>query len=281
MKLGYLTAFSEEECVTAAEIGYDCLEVAAGWELDDLQEPEYRKQEAERINGLLRRHGLSISALAVYHAIPSEIERRAGAYETFIRFAGDLGVDCLTSLTRCEPTKELGENLDDWESVFSVVAPMAEEAGVKIGFENWPGLRGNFPPVGTTNFAFHPAVWEQMFERVDSPNLGLEFDPSHLVWQGIDWAAQIERWADRIHHVHAKDTEIFEERLEEGGFFSGGWWRYRLPGYGRVDWHKFTSLLKENGYEGAICLEHEDGVFLGERRTEGLRKAHDYLRPLV
>jgi len=73
----------------------------------------------------------------------------------------------------------------------------------------------------------------------------------------------------------------FQDRLKDGGFFSGGWWRYRLPGYGCVDWHKFTSLLKENGYDGAICVEHEDPIFSGERWVEGLRKAHDFLRPLV
>jgi len=74
---------------------------------------------------------------------------------------------------------------------------------------------------------------------------------------------------------------VFEDRLKSAGFFSGGWWRYRLPGYGCVDWHKFTSLLKENGYDGAICVEHEDPIFSGERRVEGLKKAHDFLRPLV
>ena len=114
-----------------------------------------------------------------------------------------------------------------------------------------------------------------------SPALGLEFDPSHLVWQGIDWAAQLRKWIERVHHVHAKDTEIFKDRLEANGFFSGGWWRYRLPGYGCVDWHKLTSILKEKGYQGAICLEHEDGIFLGERRVEGLEKAYATLKPLV
>lgn len=281
MQLGYLTPLSEDECITAAEIGYDCLEVAARWELVDLEKPEYRKQEAERINSLLQQYGLSISAVAVYHAIPAEIELRADAYTTYIEFCTALGVDVITSLTKCDPGKSLEENLDDWEKVFAAVAPVAEDAGVRIGFENWPGLRGNFPPVGTVNFAFHPRAWEQMFERVPSPNLGLEFDPSHFVWQGIHWAPLMRTWGDRIHHVHAKDTEIFEDRLAAGGFFSGGWWRYRLPGYGRVDWHRFTSILKEIGYDGAICLEHEDGIFLGDRRSEGLKKAHDYLRPLV
>ncbi len=281
MKLGYLTGFSEDECKTAARIGYDCLEVSSGWDLDQLGKKSYRKAEADKVHRLLDEYGISISALAIYWAVPKGTRPRIAAYKKYIKFCTELGVDCIAALTQCEASQSLDENLADWKAVFSKVAPVAEDAGIKIAFENWPGLRGNFPPVGTINFAFNPTAWEKMFDAVPSPALGLEFDPSHLVWQGIDWAAQLVKWIDRVHHVHAKDTEIFWDRLKARGFFSGGWWRYRLPGYGCVDWHKLTSILKEKGYEGGICLEHEDGVFLGERRTEGLEKAHAYLRPLV
>ena len=281
MKLGYLTGFSEDECRTASRIGYDCLEVSSGWDLAQLGRKAYRKAEAQKVRALLERYNLSISALAVYWAIPKGTGPRVVAYKNYIQFCTELGVGVITALTQCDPAKGLDENVADWAAVFSKVAPVAEDAGIKIAFENWPGLRGDFPPVGTINFAFNPTAWEKMFEKVSSPALGLEFDPSHLVWQGIDWAAQLRTWIARVHHVHAKDTEIFKDRLEARGFFSGGWWRYRLPGYGCVDWHKLTSILKEKGYQGAICLEHEDGIFLGERRVEGLEKAYAYLKPLV
>lgn len=281
MKLGYLTDLTEEECETAAEIGYDCLEVNGAWDLARLPDQDYRKAEADKAKAMLDQHGLSISAVAVYWSLPEPAEERTDAYKLYIKFCQELGVDCIAAMAGGDPAKGLDENLDTWQSVFREVAPVAEDAGVKIAFENWPGLRGSFPPIGSINFAFNPMAWEKMFERVASPSLGLEFDPSHLVWQGIDWAAQLVRWADRIHHVHAKDTEILEDRLRADGFFSGGWWRYRLPGYGRVDWRKFTSLLKENGYDGAICVEHEDPVFSGDRRVEGLRKAYATLKPLV
>ena len=120
-----------------------------------------------------------------------------------------------------------------------------------------------------------------MFDAVPSKALGLEFDPSHLVWQGIDWAAALTRFASKVYHVHAKDTEILKDRLAADGFFSAGWWRYRLPGYGCVDWHRFTSMLKEQGYDGGVCVEHEDPVFSGKRRVEGLEKAYACLRPLM
>jgi sugar phosphate isomerase/epimerase len=281
MKLGYLTGFSEDECRTASRIGYDCLEVSSGWDLAQLGRKAYRKAEAQKVRALLERYNLSISALAVYWAIPKGTGPRVVAYKNYIQFCTELGVGVITALTQCDPAKGLDENVADWAAVFSKVAPVAEDAGIKIAFENWPGLRGDFPPVGTINFAFNPTAWEKMFEKVSSPALGLEFDPSHLVWQGIDWAAQLRHWIARVHHVHAKDTEIFKDRLEARGFFSSGWWRYRLPGYGCVDWHKLTSILKEKGYKGAICLEHEDGIFLGERRVEGLEKAYATLKPLV
>lgn len=281
MKLGYLTNLTAEECKIAAGIGYDCLEVGSAWDLKKLGGIPYRKEEVKKAKALLNEHGLSISALALYWGLPQPTKERVEAYKLYVCLCAELGVGCITAMAGGDPTKKLEENLDAWEAVFSEVAPVAQKAGVKIGFENWPGLQGSFPPIGSINVAFTPQVWEQMFARVDSPNLGLEFDPSHLVWQGIDWAAQVTRWAKRIYHVHAKDTEIFEDRLAANGFFSGGWWRYRLPGYGRVNWHKFTSLLKENGFDGGICVEHEDPVFSGERRVEGLRKAYAVLRPLV
>jgi len=281
MKLGYLTDLTQEACRTAVEIGYDCLEVQARWDLGKLADEDYRKAEAERVRAMLEEHGLTISAVAAYGALLLPPKERVEGYGHYIRFCRQLGVDCIAAMAGGDPAKGLDDNLSEWAEVFGAVAPVAEEAGVRIAFENWPGLQNSFPPVRSVNFAFTPEVWGRMFDRVGSPALGLEFDPSHLVWQGIDWAAQLVRWADRVHHVHAKDTEVFEDRLQARGFFSGGWWRYRVPGYGCVDWHKLTSLLKENGYEGGICVEHEDPVFAGERFVEGLRKAYATLAPLV
>jgi len=212
MKLGYLTSLTAEECKLAAEIGYDCLEVSSPWDLKRLGDATYRKAEVKKARAMLDEHGVIISALALYWGLPQAPKERTEALTLYIGLCHELGVDCITTMAGGDPTKKLDDNLTAWEAVFSVVAPAAEKAGVKIAFENWPGLQSTFPPIGSINFAFNPAAWEKMFARVDSPNLGLEFDPSHLVWQGIDWAAQVVRWAKRIHHVHAKDTEIFEDR---------------------------------------------------------------------
>ncbi len=281
MKLGYLTQLTEEECKLAARIGYDCLEVHGKWEADQIETEADRRGEADKVRAMLEESGISISAIALYQAGPRDVKGSVVRYGAYIEMCAELGVEVLSTMSAGDPAKGLEENLKDFQAVFREVAPQAEQAGVRIAFENWPALRGTFPPFGTANIGFTPRVWERMFELVDSESLGLEFDPSHLVWQGIDWARALERFASRIYHVHAKDTEVLADRLAAEGFFSEGWWRYRLPGYGSVDWRKFTSLLKENGYEGSICIEHEDPVFSGERRIEGLEKAHAYLRPLV
>ncbi len=281
MKLGFLTRLTEDECKLAARIGYDCIEAREQWELEDLKDDEFVKAETEKIIAMLEQSALSISAIAVYRPGPFDRQERIERYSLCMKMCQALGVEVIATLTGGDPSKSLEENLEDFEAVFSEVARRAGAEGIRIAFENWPGLKGRFPPIGTVNFCFTPAVWRQMFERVDSEWIGLEFDPSHLVWQSIDWQEALKEFMGKVHHVHAKDVEIVSERLAADGIFSAGWWRYRLPGYGEVDWHKFTSMLKEGGYEGAICVEHEDPVFSGARREEGLRKAHEYLRPLV
>jgi sugar phosphate isomerase/epimerase len=166
---------------------------------------------------------------------------------------------------------------------FGPVAKHAEGAGVKIAFENWPN-RGR-------NLMISPELWDAAFTAVDSPALALTFDPSHLVVLHIDWLWAMRAFRDRIAYVHGKDTEVFPERLnrygsygpfvESGGPASGIWWRYRLPGFGVIDWRKFADVLSEAGYEGPLNIEHEDQVwgFTGdvERMREGLLLAKRYL----
>jgi sugar phosphate isomerase/epimerase len=120
-----------------------------------------------------------------------------------------------------------------------------------------------------------------MFEAVPSDALGLEFDPSHLVWQQIDYLDALYHFRDRIYHVHAKDTEIVPSVLAKVGIFGSGWWRYRIPGLGIVDWSAFLSALYEIGYDGGVAIEHEDPVFTGERFEMGLVLGYNTLAPLI
>jgi sugar phosphate isomerase/epimerase len=121
------------------------------------------------------------------------------------------------------------------------------------------------------NIAYSPEIWKAMFEAVPADNLGLELDPAHMVWQGIDYIKAIYDFGHKIFHTHAKDMEIRRDVLARCGIygilfdkvddFGHGWWRGRAPGWGEVNWHRFITALLDVGYTGNIDIEHEDPVF--------------------
>ncbi|MDK1031870.1 MAG: sugar phosphate isomerase/epimerase family protein [Planctomycetia bacterium] len=282
MQLGFLTNFSEGEARLAAELGFDSLEVASGsWKEQQLATKAGRKKIAAETHRILASTGVGITAIAHYDCKVRPAAQRIAKYRALIDLAGLIGIDCIATMAGNVPDKTLDENVAIWKKTFKTVASMAEKAGIKIAFENWPGLLSAFPPVRSVNFAFTPEAWDKMFDAVPSPALGLEFDPSHLVWQGIDYLAAAKKYISRIHHVHAKDTEILDDVLSAVGSYGSGWWRYRIPGFGQVDWPAFVSTLKEGGYDGGVAIEHEDPVFAGARRVEGLRLGYNHLRPII
>ena len=168
---------------------------------------------------------------------------------------------------------------DNYRQLADYYGPLTERAArgnVKVLLENWPGPRHDY--LATT-----PAGWARLFAAVPAPNLGLNFDPSHLIWQGIDHEQALRAVADRVFLAHAKDTEIFADRLQQTGYFGSGWWTYRLPGHGQMDWRRWLALLREVGFDGVVSIEHEDNNYGGfggplERRQEGLREGLRVLR---
>ena len=153
---------------------------------------------------------------------------------------------------------------------------------MKIGIENCPHE--------LNNLAYSPKMWEVIFQEVPSKALGLEYDPSHLVWQQIDYLKAIYDFGDRIYAFHAKDTEVMKDKLGKSGVLQGlfegsvwksDWWRYRLPGYGEVDWKKVFVALADIGYNGDINIEHEDPVFGGDKTDEGLKRGLKYLKQFI
>lgn len=130
------------------------------------------------------------------------------------------------------------------------------------------------------NWLISPRLWRLAFERLDAPHIGLAFDPSHLVWLFIDAYRVAEEWSSRIFHVHAKDTEIYPDRIAQDGILTDfDWWENRLPGFGSLNWPRLLGILVGGGYTGTISVEHEDPEWNGsiERVRDGLRYAHRYL----
>jgi sugar phosphate isomerase/epimerase len=142
--------------------------------------------------------------------------------------------------------------------------------------DEWPGGR---------NLAYSPAIWRRMFEIVPDDNFGLNLDPSHLVWQFIDYTRAVREFASRIFHVHAKDMEVDREGLYEQGVMSlgMGWQVPRLPGLGEVRWDRFISALYAIDYDWVVSIEHEDRNFEGnlELVQRGFLLARNTLRPLI
>lgn len=279
MKLGFLTA-DMADIEKAARLGFGAVELntdvfgKAGAGPLDAGKIQQAKQLCER-------HGVEISALA-YYAIafaPPAPDMVATAYERVFDAAATLGVQTIASMSGFDASRDWAGNIQLWADRFGPVAERAESRGVRIAFENWMGFGGKLPfkPV---NLGGSPDTWDDMFAALPSRALGLEFDPSHLYWQGIDHIQALREYKDRVYHVHAKDTEMLLENRYRGGVNSSSF-RFRIPGYGAINWAEFISALHEHGYDGGVAIEHEDPIYSGDRFDEGLVRGWQVLHPLI
>lgn len=301
MKLGFLTACLPDRPLPAvadwAEAhGYEALEVAAWPVLGDrpftathLDVTDY---DRDTVLSLFEQHGLTLSSLAYYdNNLDPDLEARAGVHAHVARCidaAADLGCPTVGTFVGRHPGRSVAENLADAEEAFKPLVDRAGERGVKIIVENCV-MEGWHPDGYPGNLAYSPELWEWMF----SIGLYLNYDPSHLVWIGIDPVTALRPYVDRIPHAQAKDCELFDDRRNRYGFFGRtveredpwdvGWWRYRVPGLGQVDWPHLIDALYEGGFDGVLSVEHEDPVWGGtEDLVEtGLKVAHRTLRPLI
>jgi sugar phosphate isomerase/epimerase len=301
MQLGFLTACLpkrplEEIAAWASAHGYQALEVAAWPALGDrpftATHVDVADLDADAVLATFARHGLTLSSLAYYdnNLHPDPDERRAVHDHVLacIDAAATLGCPTVGTFVGRHPGRTVRENLADAEEAFKRLVDRAGERGVKIIVENCV-MEGWHPDGYPGNLAYSPELWEWMFDL----GLYLNFDPSHLVWIGIDPVAAVRPYVDRIPHAQAKDVELFPTERNRYGVFGKavvrddpwdvGWWRFRVPGLGQVDWVRLVDALYEGGFDGVLSVEHEDPVWGGseERVEAGLEVAHRTLRPLI
>ena len=181
----------------------------------------------------------------------------------------------------------LADSLAIFRETFPAIAAECEAAGVRAVFEGWPGPAPHYPALGCT-----PEVLRAMFAAVSSPALGVNYDPSHLVRLGIDYLRLLDEFKARIYHCHGKDTALLPEAqyryghlppaLDKPASFSGGAWRYCVPGDGLVNWGQVAYVLGQAGYDGCVSIELEDARFWGtvEKEQAGLERAYQHLAPL-
>jgi sugar phosphate isomerase/epimerase len=244
---------------------------------------------AGEITELTNRYGVEIVSLApmlnLLTADPALRELRIAYMRKTIEACPLLGVKTVVTFTGSafgmnfygvpgvgdgHPSNRLSANLRLFKEIYGPLADFAEQHGVRIAFET--AGRGG----AEGNLAHSPELWDAMFDAVPSPALGLSFDPSHLIWLRIpNIPGVIRQYGSRIYHFDAKDTEILYERLARQGILGSGWWRYRLPGYGELDWKGVFSALRDVGYDAIISIENEDPLCPGRA---GVKHAAEFLR---
>lgn len=305
MKLGFLSAclaqVSLDDLVPwAATQGFGALELAAwppmpeGYQPRHIQAERFAEEDADHVTALFAEHGLTLSSLACYeNNLHPDPETRAHFHQHLrhvIDAAALLDVDLVGTFVGGFPaTPE--RNLQEAGEIFRGLMQYADDRGVRLMIENCP--MENWVQFGLPgNYAFSPELWEALFNEVPSDNFGLNLDPSHLHWLGIDPLRAVRDFAGRIFHAHAKDTEILNDGTYRYSILSqqlgdnpwrSGWWRYRLPGKGEIDWQAFIAALQEADYDEVLSIEHEDPEYEGSEGEikEGLRLGYEHLASFI
>lgn len=303
MKLGFLTAALpdntlEQAAKWGAENGFQAIEIAC-WPrgkatrryagVTHIAVEELDKAQAKDIRSMLDGYGLEISSLAYYpNPLDPDKELREvviAHLKKVIEAAALLEAPIVGTFVGKDKNRTVPENMEEYAKVWPPIVKFAKEHGVKIAIENCPMIFSYDEWPGGNNLATTPAIWKQMWEIIPEDNFGLNLDPSHLIWQMIDYERVVREFADKIFHVHAKDLHVDRDGLYQNGVLSlgMGWQVPRLPGLGDVNWSAFISALTGVGYDFVISIEHEDRAFEGEEELvkRGFYLARDVLKPYI
>ena len=303
MKLGFVSAILadqtlEEVVAFAAEEGFDCVELMC-WPVGKaerryagvthLDVTKFTKSDAARVNDQMAEAGVEVSGLGYYpNALaPDAAEAKVAVahIRKVIKASAMLGVNKMNTFIGRDWTKSADANWPRFKKTWKPIIKYAEDLGVRVGIENCPMYFSPDEWPSGKNLAHSPAIWRRMFEEIPSANFGLNYDPSHLVWQQMDYLKPLVEFADRISHAHAKDVRIDRDALNDVGIMATPIEFHcpKLPGLGEVDWGRFMSILGDTGYNGPVCIEVEDRAYEGslELRKAALRQSAMYLRQFM
>ena len=305
MKLGFVSAILdqsnyEEMMDIASDLGFECVEVAcwpqgkaerryAGVSHIDAERVLEDEAYAKHILDYAAEKNVEISSLAYYpNTLNPDLEKRQAAVDhlmALIKASAKLGINMVTSFIGRDQSKTVEENLEIVKEVWPPIIKLAEEQGVKVAIENCPMLFGADQWPGGQNLMTTPANWKKVFEILPSDNFGINYDPSHFVWQMIDYIKPIYEFKDKIFHVHYKDIKVYPDKLQEVGImgYPLDFMSPKLPGYGDVDWGKYVSALTDIGYDGYTCIEVEDKFFEGSQKKvlDSLKLSKRYMTQFV
>lgn len=303
MQLGFVSAILPDQPLmsvlqTAADIGYRCVEImcwppskaerryAGVTHIDVLS---LNESSIQTIQQAVQSTGVAISGLGYYPNCLApdldEAQRSVDHLLQVIAAAPRLGLNQVNTFIGRDFTLSVDDNWPRLLKTWKPIVDCAEKHGVRIGIENCPMLFSKDEWPGGKNIATTPAVWRRLFSDLGSPNLGLNYDPSHMIWQCMDYIKPMREFIDRIFHVHAKDVRIDQHMLDEVGIFAHPklYHSPKLPGLGEINWGRFFSVLGDAGYQGPVCVEVEDRAYEGsiEDRRESLAQSFRYLRQFV
>ena len=303
MKLGFVSAiladYSFEKLIdTASELGYECVEVAC-WPkgkserryagVSHIDVDNMTDENVNYIKEYCKNKNIEISSLAFYpNTIGNDMEMRetnvSHLYKV-IDVSAKLGVNMVTTFIGRDQFKTVEGNIELFKEVWPPIISYAEEKGVKIAIENCPMLFGKEQWPGGQNLFTSPKIWRELFEIIPSNNFGINIDPSHFIWQMMDYINPIYEFKDRIFHVHFKDIKIYPDKLREVGTMAYplDYMSPKIPGLGDVDWGAYVSALTDIGYNGYACIEVEDRAFEeNEKRVlDSLKLSKKYMEQFV
>lgn len=303
MKLGLVSAILDgsqfEELIdTVSEMGFQCVEVAcwpqgkaerryAGVSHFDVAQLDDAK--AAYIQDYCRQKNVEISSLAFYpNTMDGDLEKRAhniAHLKKVIEASARLGINMVTTFIGRDQTKSVEENIELFREIWPDIIAYAAERKVKIAIENCPMLFGRDQWPGGQNLMTTPAIWRKLFAIIDSPYFGINYDPSHFIWQQMDYIRPIYEFRDKIFHVHFKDIKLHRDKLNDCGIMAYplDYMSPKLPGYGDVNWGQYVSALTDIGYDGCACIEVEDRAFESSREKilDSIRISKRYMDQFV
>lgn len=303
MQLGLVSAILDqsnfyEMIDIVAENGLDCVEVAC-WPagkaerryagVSHIDTENLTKEQAEEYKAYAAEKKVAISALAYYpNPLDENLEKRQRVIDhiySVIDAAKLMEINLVTTFIGRMPTKTISENLKEVEKVWKPILAYAEKQKVKIAIENCPMLFTEDEWPGGQNLMTTPALFRKIFDLLDSDYLGLNYDPSHFVWQQMDYLAPIYEFKDKLFHVHYKDIKVYWSKLQEVGVMATPleYMSPKLPGLGDVDWGKYVSALTDVGYSGYTCIEVEDRAYESDYEDvkRSIKQSTHYLRNFV
>lgn len=303
MKLGIVSAIFdqsdfEEMIDIVSDSGLECVEVAC-WPkgkaerryagVSHIDTKQLTAEKAQELLAYCEKKQVEISALAYYpNPLDENLEKRLEATDhlyTLIDAAKLLGVNLVTTFLGRMPSKTVSENLQEVAKVWPPIIQYAEERNVKIGIENCPMLFTEDEWPGGQNLMTTPSNWRKVFDILDSEYFGLNYDPSHFVWQQIDYIEPLYEFKDKLFHIHYKDIKVYPNKLQDVGIMATPleYMSPKLPGLGDVDWGKYVSALTDIGYNGYTCIEVEDRAYESDYEDvkRSVRQSAHYLRNFV